>query len=113
MSFKLKKSDGISLIEINFDVTTGNISELKQLVNEILVKENPLLVFKFLPGATFLCSAGIGLIATIYKEITKKNGKMAMCGMSMDINEIFERVRLNHLIKSFKEEEDAVKYVKS
>lgn len=113
MGFKLRKTEGTAVIEVLHDITTSNIGELKSLTSDILQGENPLLVLKFLPSATFICSAGIGYIATLYKDTAKKNGRLALCGMSMDIAEIFERVRLSHLIKSFKTEEEAVRYVRS
>lgn len=61
----------------------------------------------------YFSSAAFGKLITLQKKIELSTGKLAICCVDLDIYEVFEMTRLSRYFKIFKEEEQALEFVRS
>ncbi len=113
MKFNHEKVNNVHIIEISEDIYTEGVGELRKVTQEILSEEKPLILFSFTPKVDFICSAGIGLIASTFKEAEVKGGKIAVSGINENIKDIFQRVKLLDVISTFDSKEEAIKFLSS
>ncbi|WP_346293054.1 STAS domain-containing protein [Sphaerothrix gracilis] len=90
--FKVVKPSGI------LDGVATN--ELKLQVLEFIQDETDVVLID-MEDVTFMNSSGIGALVSILKSLRAKNKELYLCGLSNQVQMIFELTKMNRVFKTY------------
>ncbi len=96
---KHKKIKGGGVIYLNSDISVDAVKDLQEAVEVYLSAESERknVIFDF-SGATYICSAGLGVIAHCFKKITPNGGKIYVTNISERIAKILKATTLDQFV---------------
>jgi anti-sigma B factor antagonist len=77
------------------DLDAGNTEEFKSAIAPVL-KESTKVVFD-LSRLRFIDSSGLGAFLSCLRQLSSRGGELKLCGMSKQVYQTFELVRLNRI----------------
>jgi anti-sigma B factor antagonist len=96
MDISLQFLDSKALMKISGAVTSEDVFELQDKLNEVLNSEIKKLDMD-LSGCRSMCSSGIGKILYFYKSFQEAGGEFEIVKSSPSIYELFTTIKLNQL----------------
>jgi anti-sigma B factor antagonist len=83
----------------------GNTDEFKASVQSLLI-DRAKLVFD-LGRITFVDSSGLGALLSCLREVKSRGGDLKLCGMTRQVRELFDLVRMHRVFEIFGSVEEA------
>ncbi|HSM08555.1 MAG TPA: STAS domain-containing protein [Gemmatimonadota bacterium] len=94
MSFKISDQDGITLVEVNGELTVGNRERFKQVVLERVESGERKFLMDF-GESSYIDSTGLGALVSLSRKIREAGGRMRLTGLNEDLRTLFELTRLD------------------
>ena len=89
---------GVTIIQIDGQLTVGNRQELKSLIQGALESGDR----RFLIDCTrtgYIDSSGLGALVTISKKVRELGGDLRLAGLNEDLRSLFELTKLDSLFR--------------
>jgi anti-sigma B factor antagonist len=108
-------SEGIALVRFvdRKIVDTATIEELGDELAALVEKENQLLLILNFSNVEFLSSAALNKLIILDRKVKARSGKMKLCHLRKEINEVLIITRLNILLDVRATEVDAIAAIKA
>lgn len=94
MSFKISETEGVTLVEVDGELTVGNRERFKQVVLERVSKGDRKFVMDF-GDSSYIDSTGLGSLVSLSRKIREAGGRMLLTGLSEDLRTLFELTKLD------------------
>ena len=94
MLVNIEKSEKYTILKIEEDIVPENTDEFKNNLSG-LISGNLLIDFT---NCQYMCSTGLGQIASVQKKIKKASGKLILFGLNEKLKRLFEITRLSKII---------------
>lgn len=94
MSFKISDQDGVTLVEVDGELTVGNRERFKQVVLERVESGERKFVMDF-GESSYIDSTGLGALVSLSRKIREAGGRMRLTGLNDDLLTLFELTRLD------------------
>jgi anti-sigma B factor antagonist len=108
MEITVDTIDNIAVATVPVDeLDAGNAGEFKRDIAPVL-QANIKLVLD-LSRLRFVDSSGLGAMLSCLRQLTAKSGDLKLCGMSKQVQGLFELVRMHRIFDIFGTREEAVR----
>lgn len=94
MSFKISDQDGITLVEVDGELTVGNRERFKQVVLERVESGERKFLMDF-GESSYIDSTGLGALVSLSRKIREAGGRMRLTGLNEDLRTLFELTKLD------------------
>jgi len=103
--------------ELRNGITVVRVHEKKLYQNAVprfreevlgLVDRGRRLILIDLTGVEVMNSSALGVIILVHDRLSKEGGRLALCGLSPILNELFQRMHLGQLFPMLKGEEEGL-----
>lgn len=112
MEIKSQKTGSVDILEIKgrMDIAGAEFAEkfFQQMAQEEQMQKGCQLVVD-LCGVDYVSSSGLRLFVKILKHIEEIGGKMALCGMNIGVEEVFQFAGLDTVFKIFPTRDEAIR----
>jgi len=112
LSLKVKVTDDIRVIHCSGRVDSDGYRELKETVDRLIYRGKCMIILDF-TDVDFIISSGWGVITSNLAEIKQSSGDIIVCGMNDKVRDIYEKVELDKLIKSYQSLSGAIEHFKT
>ncbi len=104
MTININKKSGVNIIEIEDDsLDSRTVSNLKQEIFPLIQLNTKIIID--LSKVSYMSSAGLRMLLSSYREVTAKNGKIVLVGLS---EEIEDTMSITGFLDFFNHSENAV-----
>jgi anti-sigma B factor antagonist len=98
MSFTVKKTNDVTIFEVEGTLIVGNRQELKQkVIDEIEGGARKVLVD--FEKTTYIDSSGLGVLVSLAKKIRETGGDLRLANLNDDLQTLFELTKLDTLFQ--------------
>ncbi len=108
MEIKVLTSENYLIVELKGEFDHHNAGEFKDLVEKELKKGIYDCLLLELSGLKFMDSSGVGAVIGRYKSISNTGGKVIACGLTPQVETIFEISGLKKIISIYPSLEEAI-----
>ena len=98
MSFTLKKSGDVVVVDVEGQLIVGNRQELKQKVLDELEKGERKFLIDFVQTG-YIDSSGLGVLVSLSKKIREHGGELRLADLNDDLQTLFELTKLDTLFQ--------------
>ncbi|MEO6864027.1 MAG: STAS domain-containing protein [Gemmatimonadaceae bacterium] len=98
MSFTLKKSGDVVVVDVEGQLIVGNRQELKQKVLDELEKGERKFLIDFAQTG-YIDSSGLGVLVSLSKKIREHGGELRLADLNDDLQTLFELTKLDTLFQ--------------
>ncbi len=114
LSITVLEIDDIKIVALNGEIDSSTAGDLKDQLNDLILSSagRPRLVLDC-EKLNFINSSGISLLLVCQRNVEKRRGQMALCGMSEKIHDIFATLKLDKVLLFYKSAGDALKALQS
>lgn len=84
-----KKNDDQTLVEVSGRLDTTNVPEFERMIAPLMNMEKPNIIIEC-NGFEYISSAGLRIFLMLQKSVMAKNGKLTLCNMRPEIQEVFD-----------------------
>jgi anti-sigma B factor antagonist len=106
-SIKIRHADGISLVDVNGNLTSFESGAFREAIQRLLDQGQKNIILN-LTGLNYLDSSGIGELVRNYLSVVKRNGSMKVVGLSSKVEEILKITQLYQVFPEFPDEAAAM-----
>ena len=107
MDITVGEVDGVAVIVLpEKDLDAANTADFKSSVAPVL-KAHAKVVFD-LSQLRFIDSSGLGAFLSCLRQLSSKGGELKLCGMSTQVYETFELVRMHRIFDIYATKNEAV-----
>jgi anti-sigma B factor antagonist len=107
MSFTLRKSGDVVVVDVEGQLIVGNRQELKQkLLDELEKGERKFLIDFAQTG--YIDSSGLGVLVSLSKKIREHGGELRLANLNDDLQTLFELTKLDTLFQIAESRERAL-----
>ena len=89
------------------ELDASNVTEFKRDMAPILQAQTELILD--LSRLRFVDSSGMGAILSCLRQLSAKGGDLKLCGMSRQVQTVFELVRMHRIFDIYATQEEAVR----
>ena len=98
MSFTLKKTGDVVVVDVEGQLIVGNRQELKQKVLDELEKGERKFLIDFTQTG-YIDSSGLGVLVSLSKKIREHGGELRLADLNDDLQTLFELTKLDTLFQ--------------
>ena len=98
MSFTLKKTGDVVVVDVEGQLIVGNRQELKQKVLDELEKGERKFLIDF-SQTGYIDSSGLGVLVSLSKKIREHGGELRLADLNEDLQTLFELTKLDTLFQ--------------
>ena len=98
MSFSIEQLDGVTIVDVDGELTVTNRSELKERVLGRLDEGDRRFVIDFAKTG-YIDSSGLGVLVSLSKRIREHSGRLRLAGLNEDLRTLFELTKLDTLFQ--------------
>lgn len=98
MSFTLKKTGDVVIVDVEGQLIVGNRQELKQKVLDELEKGERKFLIDFAQTG-YIDSSGLGVLVSLSKKIREHGGELRLADLNDDLQTLFELTKLDTLFQ--------------
>lgn len=111
--FSLKRIEDICILEVLAHLATAPLTiKFKELIDELIQKNNCQKILFDLTKVEFVDSSFIGAIVYAYKLLNKTNGKICCVIKSASVSDRFLVSQIDKLFNIYSDLDEALKYIK-
>jgi len=106
-SIRREQHGEIEILALRGQFVGGNeTDDLRTSLNEVLESERKIILLD-LSGVTYLNSTALGVLIAAHSNITKRGGKIVLCGLSDSLENIFVITKLSMVFDIYRNREAA------
>ncbi len=109
VDFKNINENGIDILVIVGEVDASSSIMLDEAINKLVEKSHKIIID--CASLDYISSAGLGVFMSYIEEISKKEAAFILCGLNPKVNNVFEILGLDQLLKLAKDREAATKMI--
>lgn len=110
---KIATEGNVKVLSLNGEFIGGKeTDQLQEVLNEEAKAETPRLLID-LGGATYLNSTSLGVLIAAHTNFAKRGGKVGLCNVSKNIENIFVITKLSLVFTIFGTREEGIKGMQS
>lgn len=94
MSFKISDVEGVTLVEVDGELTVANRERFKQVVLGQVAGGERKFVMDF-GESSYIDSTGLGALVSLSRKIREAGGQLRLVGLNEDLRTLFELTKLN------------------
>lgn len=94
MSFRISEAEGITLVEVDGELTVGNRERFKQIVLERVSAGERKFLVDF-GESSYIDSTGLGSLVNLSRKIREAGGRLRLTGLNEDLRTLFELTKLD------------------
>jgi anti-sigma B factor antagonist len=94
MSFKISDHDGVTLVEVDGELTVANRERFKQVVLERIAAGERRFLMDF-GESSYIDSTGLGALVSLSRKIREAGGRLRLTGLNEDLRTLFELTKLD------------------
>mgnify|MGYP000688406729 CR=1 FL=1 len=94
MSFKISEQEGITLVEVDGELTVGNRERFKQVVLDRVSAGDRKFLVDF-GESSYIDSTGLGSLVSLSRKIREAGGRLRLTGLNEDLRTLFELTKLD------------------
>ena len=98
MSFTVKKTNDVTIFEVEGTLIVGNRQELKQKVLDELERGEKKFLIDF-SQTGYIDSSGLGVLVSLSKKIREQGGELRLANLNDDLKTLFELTKLDTLFQ--------------
>jgi anti-sigma B factor antagonist len=98
MSFSIEQLNGVTVVDVDGELTVTNRSELKERVLGRLDVGDRSFVIDFAKTG-YIDSSGLGVLVSLSKRIREQSGRLRLAGLNEDLATLFELTKLDTLFQ--------------
>lgn len=98
MSFAIKKSGDVCVVDVEGQLIVGNRQELKQKVLDELERGERRFLVDF-SQTGYIDSSGLGVLVSLSKKIRESGGELRLASLNDDLKTLFELTKLDTLFQ--------------
>ena len=108
MDIPVKTADGVAIAAIPVaELDAGNADEFKRDIAPVLQAHSKI-IFD-LTRLRFIDSSGFGAMLSSLRQLSARGGDLKLCGMSKQVRDLFELVRMHRIFDIYKTCDEAVR----
>jgi anti-sigma B factor antagonist len=108
MDLTIEQINGVAVVVLpGKDLDAGNTEEFKSTIAPVLEAHSKM-VFD-LSQLRFIDSSGLGAFLSCLRQLSAKGGELKLCGMSKQVYQTFELVRMNRIFDIYSTKYEAVR----
>ena len=94
-----------------FDLDASNVREFKEAIGLVLVQDAHIVLDMSRLG--IIDSSGLGAILSCLRKLETSRGVLKLCGLSKQIQSLFELVKMHRILDIYKTKEEAIQAFQS
>jgi anti-sigma B factor antagonist len=98
MSFSIRKSGDVCVVDVEGQLIVGNRQELKQKVLDELERGERRFLVDF-SQTGYIDSSGLGVLVSLSKKIRETGGELRLASLNDDLKTLFELTKLDTLFQ--------------
>ena len=98
MSFSIEQFHGVTIVDVDGELTVTNRSDLKERVLGRLNEGDRRFVIDFAKTG-YIDSSGLGVLVSLSKRIREHSGRLRLAGLNEDLRTLFELTKLDTLFQ--------------
>jgi anti-sigma B factor antagonist len=98
MNFAIERLNGVTVVDVDGELTVTNRSELKERVLGRLEDGDRSFVIDFAKTG-YIDSSGLGVLVSLSKRIREQSGRLRLAGLNEDLTTLFELTKLDTLFQ--------------
>ncbi len=98
MSFSIEQFHGVTIVDVDGELTVNNRSDLKERVLGRLNDGDRRFVIDFAKTG-YIDSSGLGVLVSLSKRIREHSGRLRLAGLNEDLRTLFELTKLDTLFQ--------------
>lgn len=98
MSFTVERTNGVTVVSVDGELTVGNRGELKRSILDRLEGGERRFLFDF-SETSYIDSSGLGVLVSLSKKIREQGGRLRLFGLNEDLRTLFELTKLDTLFQ--------------
>lgn len=112
MIFRSEDIDGVRVITTPpTEIDAGNAEEFKRDISPLLDGASKVAID--LSSVQFMDSAGLGAMLSAFKKVRAEGGQFKAFGLTKEVRELFELVRMQRLFDVYDDKEKAIEALQS
>lgn len=112
MEIVKKDHDGIKIINLSGRLDATSSIDAEQEFNSMTADEGVKLLVN-LQNLEYISSAGLRIILICAKQVRKQSGKLCLCSLSTNVNDVFEMSGFSSIFDIKDSEDDAIAFLNS
>jgi len=113
MKLSHRLEDHVYVLSIEDNLALGAAQELENYLKPTLEDSSIKGIIINLEKITYIDSAGLGVIAMVFKTLKARGGIFALCRLNLKLQEIFTLTGLDRMFSVYPTEEEALNAVKA
>jgi anti-sigma B factor antagonist len=107
MHMTIEQVEGVTVVALpGKELDAGNAHEFKSAISPVLAAHNKV-VFD-LNELRFIDSSGLGAFLSCLRQLSTKGGELKLCGLSNQVQQTFELVRMHRIFDIHRSRSEAV-----
>jgi anti-sigma B factor antagonist len=98
MTFSIEQLNGVTIVDVDGELTVTNRSELKERVLGRLDGGDRRFIIDF-SKTGYIDSSGLGVLVSLSKRIREQSGRLRLAGLNEDLRTLFELTKLDTLFQ--------------
>ena len=108
MKINTKIKNNIWMIEIDGPMLSGAEFDLAEELEKCLTESQSPKILINMKKVTYLNSAALAVLLNIYREVDRINGRLLLCDISVEVENLLEVTKLISIFEIFKNQDDAL-----
>lgn len=111
MEITEKVVSNISIYSIIGQIKISTQKKCRNYFHNVICKKSNLTVILNMTQLEYINNAGLSVIVECYNKFKEDGGRMVLCGLVSTVAELFNMVKLDHLLEIYPDEESALEAV--
>ena len=94
MNVKISNVDGVTVLEVDDDLTVGNRDRFKEVALERVGRGDRKFLIDF-SDSSYIDSTGLGALVSLSRKIREAGGRLRLAGLNEDLSTLFELTKLD------------------
>lgn len=112
MEITEKIISNISVYSIVGQIKISTQEECKKYFHTVVYRKSNSTVILNMSKLEYINNAGLNIILECYNKFKEDGGKIVLCGLVPTVAELFDMIKLDHLLEIYSDEESALESVK-
>jgi anti-anti-sigma factor len=104
----ITRYEGIDIVAMADRIDSDSAGVLEKALNNLLAEGSKIILCDF-SGTSYISSAGLRVLLSVTKTLLRSKGRMALCSLRPNVNEVFTISGFNQIIPIYYTREDAIK----
>lgn len=109
MNISHRAKNGVHILYLKESMVGQTAKDIEPRILEILDRSDLKGIIINMKQVNYVDSSGLSILATCYKQLTKRNLKFGLCQVNDQIQSILKLAKIDHIFQIYQFEEEALK----